>query len=825
MENTQDIKLKTFETTLGEFEDIVRVNLKVTNPALLKTGALGILTSYLTNLKFDSAQFYTKAFQEMNIGLAEDFKSLLFHSTIYDTDIQLAEPSTFGVSFIIPEITLSDVEYLKYIIPKNKSFTDNNGIPFIVQDEITIEISKDKIKGYSWNQGVGKRELGVVRTENPNQPGTYVYLINYNNVRQYSRTFYKFSVPRYDVGENFSFSVAIQDFIMLKAVNAWYNEEPIDNPIRLYNLDAVDTDEISVSFNLQNFNVKYYNYSSSRYDLDLFLDIQPTSLQFSSGDGINGILLKPGSEVIVESQVTFGEEGNLPNTEFLIEDAIIQEIRIDGKKQTYSGSLSGLSIIGGTGGQNIQTVEDIRKNIFNKITLRNSIITENDYEKAFTYNGIEPFVDAKFIDAKSFIFLFNALRYKDQLIQTTSMNIQEVEIANSPFYPEKVYNGVNLISPFYFKRVNTNETEGYIVNPKININLVSPSGASDLQNIENLVDLSINYDFGTRKSYIRIDAGEKAGFTYQFTSSVFNTTLDFGNDFEYEVNTRYTDTFCIIQETLRDIRLDVYADDGTFQATYYAFTDYNQLTKKQMFFKYYKQVPEAIGVDVYTTDDTLSYLDNILADILSDITDLISSSELAGEIPYILRVPFVSSEFFFENDWNDFYSVIDNFFMVDKLEGQVSYNSKVAQTFYNTIDIPNKYHDYLFEQNSMGTLTSPIIPIKFSLFISEQDLLMSRYKSIFDFEVAVKIEIIKYLKRKEGFKLTLFETDIESLIYSNFSPIVKNINMESPRLFQVNNPDTIFNSITDNLEFDDLLDFVPPYFSYDYENIEIEILS
>lgn len=817
--------LKTYETTLGEYEDIVRTNLKVTNPTLLKSGSLGILTNYLATLKYDSAEYYSQIFSELNIGLAEDFKSMLFHSTIYNTDIQLATPSTFGVSFIIPEINLSDIKYLKYIIPKNKAFVDTNGIPFIVQDEITIEISKTKIKGYSWSSTSGKRELNVLRTENPKIPGSYIYLINYNNVKQYERIFYKFSVPNYDVGDAFSFSIAIQDFIMFKGVTAWYNEYPENNSVKIYDLEKTDTLQIEEKFGLQELNTKYYNYSSSRYDMDIFIDIQPTSLQFTTGNGINGAILRPGSEIIIENQITYGKEGNLPNTEFLVEDVIVQEIRDNDAKQTYAGTINGVSITGGTGGQNIESVEDIRKNIFDKITIRNSIITENDYEKAFSYNGIEPFVDAKFIDAKSFIFLFNTLKYQDKVIKTTSMNVPEIEIANDPFYPIRTYAGQQLISPFYFKRKGTNETEGYIVNPKINIDLISPATSAEIIGIENLIDISINYDFGLRKSFIRIDAGSKPGYTYRFSSSVFDCNLDYGNNFEYEVNTRFTDQYCIIHDTMRDIKIDVYDDNGVFQTTYYAFTDYHQLIRKQMFFKYYKQIQEAVGVDVFTTDDTLAYLDNALSEILAEVSTLVSSSELAGEVPYLLRIPFIDYQFFLDTPWQDFYSLMDGFFMVDKLEGQVGYNTKVAQSFYNTVDIPAKYHDFLFEQNTMGSLETSTLPIRFSVFISEQDLLLSKYNSIFDFEVAIKVKIIEFLRLKEGFKTQLFESELESILYDEFKPIIKNINFEYPSMYQVNNSDTIFTLIQENLTFDDLLDFVPPYFTYDYENIHIDVLT
>jgi len=815
----------TFNQTLDKYEDIVRINMKVTNPTLLKSGTLGVITNYIANLKFDTYQYYTKIFKEMNIGLAEDFKSLLFHSTIYDTEIELAKPATFGVSFIIPEINLSEIKYLKYIIPKNKEFTSREGIPFIIEDEIIIEISQNNIIAYTWSEINGKQELTVINTQNPNSPGTTVNLINYNNVRQYQRTFYKFIVPKYDVGETFNFSVTIQDYKMFKKLNAWYNPDPKNNPIKLFELQNQNSEDIMSLFELKDFDIKYYNYGSSRYDLDLFLDIQPTSLRLTTGNGINGMLLQPDSEIIIESQLTLGEQGNLPNMEFLVEDIIIQEFNLDNKIQSYTGNINGLSIAGGTGGQNIQDVKDIRRNIFDKISTRNSIITENDYEKSFAYNGVEPFVDAKFIDAKSYIFLFNVLKSQDIIIDTTSINIQEYIIANDPFYPKYDYNGKELISPFYFKRVNTNETEGYIVNPDVILTLTSPAGTPKETSIEYLVSLSIQYDFSARKTYITIKDGAKSGTTYNFKSSVFNCTLDFGNNYKYEVNTRYTDTYCIIRDILRDVRLDVYNEDGAFITTYYAFGEWTQLIKKQTFFKYYKHIPELEGVDVYTSDDAYSYLDNALADILNDINELVAATKDQGDVPYLLRVPFIDIEFFNRTDWLEFYRLIDNFFMVDSLYPRISYNTRVAQAFYNTIDIPEVYQPLIFKQTSMGVMDKPKMNVELGIVIDEQNLLLSKFNSIFDFEIEVKLDIVNYLKDYEGFKVEFFETELETFLYGKYNSIIRNIELKSPKMFKINSADEIFALINENLDLDHMLNFVPNYFSYDYNSIHIDITT
>jgi len=78
--------LVNYQTTLKEWENIIRVKMKVTNPALLKSGALGVLTNYLAGIKYDALQFYSKTFQELNVGLAQDFNSMLYHSSIYGAD-------------------------------------------------------------------------------------------------------------------------------------------------------------------------------------------------------------------------------------------------------------------------------------------------------------------------------------------------------------------------------------------------------------------------------------------------------------------------------------------------------------------------------------------------------------------------------------------------------------------------------------------------------------------------------------------------------------------------------------------------------------------
>jgi hypothetical protein len=79
------------------------------------------------------------------------------------------------------------------------------------------------------------------------------------------------------------------------------------------------------------------------------------------------------------------------------------------------------------------------------------------------------------------------------------------------------------------------------------------------------------------------------------------------------------------------------------------------------------------------------------------------------------------------------------------------------------------------------------------------------------------------MKTQEGFMIDFFETDLEKILYNEFSPLIQNVRVESPTLFRVNNSAVIYNLIQENLSFEDVLDFVPPYFFYDYNNLELTI--
>jgi len=822
--------IKNYENTLREWENVIRVNLKVANPSLLKSGSLGILTNYLASIKFDAMQFYTRAFQETNVGLAQDFNSMLYHSSIYGVDLKFAKPSILSASLIIPEIVLAKVFEMVYTIPKFTNFNDKSGTPFNTVSEIKIIQSKNSISATAWNEAQGTRKLAITKAPNPNLPNSNVFLIHSSDFQQFTRSFYLYVMPDIPVGESYHFEVGITNLNNIQEIKAWVNlGEAIDEK-DLYNqntdlLAVVNPEEI------QKINIKFYKYESSIRDLDLFLEVFPHSLSFTTGDGEHGMLPPAGAQIIIEVRETLGLDGNIPSSEFLISDVQVKEKWSGNTTKYYTTRLNGLSTAGSVGGTSVQDTEDIRRTILSKISIRNSVITENDYELLFQYQGTKPFVDAKFVDAHAFVFLFNVIRENDMVVKSTSMNYEEYKLfgdGGKPFYPEIDYAGYKLISPFYYKNRDHNTVDAYIVNPLVVISLRGDLTNSTVETTtEYKINMAITYDFNTNTSYLEITDGTIEGYEYFFVCNQFQTkltenTTDHDVPYSYKISELITDPFCIIREPLEDIQVFVRDETGNLIASYLSDGSYHQLIRKQTMYKYFQETP--VNEEILPSQDVVAYLDNKLNNSMTTFGELIGADASINN-KVLLRMPFIDKEYFDGQDNTDFFQTMNSYFIVNYTEEFLNYNTLVSQAFHNTIDLPPKYTDYLFKRNTIENLNTPIIDIDVSVLIDTVIFMTSKFDTMTDLEIALKIKIITFLKSKEGFMVEFLETDLEKMLYDEFAPLIKNVNVASPTLFQVNSSAVIYRDIQNNLSFTDLLNFIPPYFYFDYTNLKLEILQ
>ena len=830
--------LVTYNSTLTEYENIIRTKLKVVNPTLIKSGALGILTNYLAGIKYDAFQLYAKTFQEMNVGLAQDFNSMLYHSTIYGTELEFAQPATLASSIVIPELRLAELSELVYTIPRFATFSDNNDLNFIYTSEIKMSITNKGMNATAWNPITGTSKLSVIKAPNPNVPGSNVFLIFNDVSKQYTRKFQEFIVTDHSVGESFEFSIGIDSVNNLKGTRVWKNTGTNLTTVQMSLLEDVDPDAIEGSFDeygaiIEEVNLKFYKFDSSIFDDDIFLEIQDTSLNFETGDGLHGKLQAKETQLIVEVQETKGLQGNVANSEYIISDSFVQE-RYGSESPLGNPNpttLNGLSTTGSYGGTNVQHVENIRQNIFNQINIRDSIITENDYERLFKYQGVAPFVDAKFVDAKAFVFLFNVIHDNDLVVPSMSINFKEEHLIEDPFYPLYDYNGVSLISPFYYKHQDPNTVDAYVVNPKVPFTLNETSISALNQSADYRVDIGLTYEFQRTQnsmngtSFIEILGDIPDGYYYEFECSWLNGAvirLNAGNSFKQEIDRMYTDAYCIVNDKTTEVIVRVYLEttSATNQysaesvAEYSDTSEHHQLIKKQQFYKYFRpQEDEIINIP----DTNTGYLDNFLENIFTEVCDVFQENIENQTESYLLRMPFIDEGWFFGKTTQEIFEILDSYFIVDYVGDNVNYNTQLTQAFHNTIDIPDKYYPWVFEKTTMPIISSPKLPISLELFLDRNQFITSPYQTQNDFEIALKIAVIQFMKTKEGFQIDFYETELEKMIYNEFSPLVINVKSLSPNLFQVNNAATLYNNIQENLPFDDLLDFIPPYFYYDYD--------
>jgi len=813
--------IESYENNLIKYQQLVQDIFKVKNPYLLKTGTLGTIINILAHQEYDTMEYYNKLFQEISPSLAKDFNSMLFHSTFYDVNIDLAKPAVFSIYFQVPKLNTDNVDYYEYIIPANYTFKDYSGMFYIIEDEVQIIQNNSKIKAYSYNQRDGKTELSIINTTD--SMGNKIYLIQVDNIKQYKRNFYKINIPYYDIGQSYYFDINISDYKKINNMKIWYNKDPNTNFVDKLKLPEFSSDKIEEAFNIKPANIKYYDFGSSRFDLDIFLDIKTTTLTFKTGNGIKGMYLKEGTELIIEIDETEGIYGNKENMEFTAENILIKSNYLDGKSTYFKTNLTGFSVSGGTGGELVEDVDKIRVKIFDKIKLRNSIVTESDFETAFTMYS-KPFIDTKFIDNNSVIFIFNELKHNDQIIETTSVNLTETQIAENPFYPVINQNGKDLLLPFYFKKLNNNITQAFMVNPKINIPLYANAVVDNIIRLNNEISLYLTYDFNTNKSYIKLE-NTINDHEYEFSCNLFNIKLNYGNNFTYEINTKYTDSFCIVKDFIYDIKVNIYDQNGEHVIQW--FNDYNedrkyfQLELKQEFYKYYLQIPPQ-DFDIPETTAALDYLDNQLADIINTIEDLYQPIK-DGELSYLLRIPAVSKEFYDNINIYEFYALLSSFFKVNNFQNQFSITSRIQQCFYDTISINEKYLPYIFKQND-GNITSPKIPINVKLIINKNNLLLSDFNDVYDLEFSIKLDIVNFLITKEGFEINYFDTELENLIYNKYNEkikLIENIEFISPQIFQINSSDDIYYRMGKELDINDIINFIPPYFYYDYNNLII----
>ena len=784
--------MKSITDTLADYEDIFREHLKVKNPALLKTGALGTLVNIFTNIKYDTAVYYNKLLRELNPSTATEFNSLLFHSSILNYNITFGTPATMQISFVLPEYRLRSSEIVTYEIGRDTKFVDGSGLEYTLEEDIKIQIDSSNISAKRYSN-VDINILETSRIENPLNPSTNIFMVEYEGLRQYARQFYKFNIPFYEVGEQFTFSIDIPTKDDIYEITAWIRRDAhLTDELDLDILYRKDTINIKEYLDFSQLKIKYNKFNANQFDNNLYLKISENQLIFNVGDGINGLKLNEGDQVIIETKLTKGEGGNVPNAEINLEDIILVSEDKGGYKTSSKTNIKVLSLSGGELGSNIEDIEHIKSEMIKKNSVKNSITSVSDFEIMYSIDGGKPFVDPKFFNSQNHIFIYNIIRDKNQrIVPTTTFNINDDEFKNNLFMPTKVYNDLTLISPFYYKK-KYNHYDAYMVVPEITIGLNTRSEIDKLTKLKNSIGLYITYDYFERKSRIEIK-NYNPEYVYKIKTNLFDMTLSIDNDFQLIINQRFLDEFCILTDNLKDIRVEILSN-GFKVLDLYSSGTYSQLVLKQAHYYFTK----------------LNLLDQ------------------TKETRIVLHLPYIDLEYMKSERIPKLFTKLNRFFRVQVDKDDISFNVGVTQSFYNTIKIEKKYKEFIIENNSNGDILTTRNIIIIDLIIDKHDFALSDYTSTEELEYDMKSTIYKTLRTAEGFETEFYETLLEREMVTKY-PMLKNVDVISPKVFSTYDTRTIYDKMDNALQridfnMFDIVDFIPPYFFFDYDSINLNIV-
>ncbi len=792
--------MDTIENTNLKFQEMIRKNLKVNNPALLKTGTLGTIANIFGNVKYDTAGYYQKLLKETNPATLTEFNSLLFHSSLMDYNIEFSTPAISEISIIIPDVHVQENYIQIYTIKQNSILVDKNGLNYTLEKDIKVYLTTNKIQAKEFINGK-INQLEVDTIPNPQNTSTNIHLVKIQGLKQYKRTIEAQIIPNFGFGSSYVFSLPIDQIKNIYSIEAFLQKDSLNKEeLSVFQLSNSTSDKFGTDFGLERLNIKYSKFNSSQFQNDLYIGIKENLIQFEVGNGIEGQKLNLGDKVIVDVKTTNGEEGNTNSIDINVENVLIEiENEFGIVINSHKANIKMISLTGGENGKDIAEIKELRTNMINKSKIQKSLTTLNDYEVQYTIDSGIPFVDPKFFNSQNHIFIYNIMRdEKNNIIDTCTFNIEDDIFQESLFFPTKTYEGKELISPFYYKR-ERNHYISYLVNPRVVFDIfsINESGNQTLQNnidkIQDNFEIQLLYSYFDRRSKIKL-LGINPGYTYEFKSNLFNMEFNVFNNYELEINQRFLDKYCILEEDLKDIRITVLNESKEKVSLFASYSNYNQLEELQKHFYYTK-------------------------------LDRFDSTK---ETKIVLGLPYLDIGFFNRLNGLPIYRKIKSFFRINQDKEIIPFNIKATQSLYNTIQLDEQYKDYIIKRNNGGSFLNTKNQLVLEVLLDSQLYTDSDFENISEFEYHLQNKVYKIVKQFEGFETEFYETVLEKEISNEF-PMITNIDVITPRVFEINSSDDIYRGMekalgtSNGITLFDLINFVPPYFFFDFSNINIKI--
>jgi hypothetical protein len=166
------------------------------------------------------------------------------------------------------------------------------------------------------------------------------------------------------------------------------------------------------------------------------------------------------------------------------------------------------------------------------------------------------------------------------------------------------------------------------------------------------------------------------------------------------------------------------------------------------------------------------------------------------------------------------YELLDELFKLDtfKSSKRLPYNLSATQAFYNTIKIEPLYEDIVFSKNNNPT-NGPMFEVRLEIIFDKERLFRSEYDDIEEITFDIKRLIIRLLKPSHGHAVEFYETTLEHSIREKYGDVINNVDIISPKVFYTKDNNYIYSKLEDHIGENRLLTDVLGVQSDTFDNI------
>ena len=777
--------LKNQNDYLAEINNSLQTSLGIRDTKLLSTGPLSVLANLMANISFDAQKYYEYVTKEFNVATAQQYKSMLFHASVYSYNFKLAIPATVDLILMIPKVVVENTYKLVYNIPNFTTFELNNTI-FRISGEIDITINST-LAAANLKFGSNLYQLDINESSYNGTP-MYFITVPKDYVIQVNRMVEKFVVPEYNIGDTVGFNVELPKNNQLYKIKAFVNSHN-NSPIDETDLENIAIDQISNQFaQLDEYKIKYFKFDTLPTEKVIFMDSSSIqNISFTLGNQIYGHKLSTNDELFVILEYSKGDGGNVSPGDTQIENVYFYKINLETDDTVIfnTTSIKAITTTPASGGKNQDDINDIRFNILKNITERKSLITQLDFQKYFSdpiTRQLACVVSRQVSTASPLVSVYNVLRdpYSYEILKTNTLNKASSDCYTDEkpwcIEPTVTYNNMDLISPFIYIKYNSQIVSYYMYKKtKIPLTIIKIEADPELS-----ISLTVNWDTTNEDFYFESD-NLSSDYNIKIESNVGTYVLDDSNNFIQSISdpSMLYDRF--FKNTLKINKVSII------------------------------RVADNFAVHTYSVTDEISVMEKVQQHPEYEFPD--------GTLKTMF-MPFITTDYYNSMSLDDKYvkNFIDFFSIKNPDVNQMkAYNIALNQSFMNTIDADNvtqqgvkiNYNDQLLAEYPVD------IDIIFDLHKME-----TKGLTLFNLKNDTQLAVLDYLSSIQGNAIKYYDTTLIKLIKNLYPDVILEVKINSPLSLVVDGWEEIQNE--NSFTADEILSSTPTYFHFDLNNMNIK---